>query len=88
VPIDHRALLELARRLATPVDAPALVAAGVLRARGGAWYEVPDPARLPAAARSQITAMRAGGGGLLVRFRGRHRVAEVLAEELLVDGDG
>jgi hypothetical protein len=48
---------------------------------------VPDPPRLQAAARIQITAMRAGAGGLLVRFRGRHRTAKVLAAELRADAD-
>ena len=79
-PIDPHALADLVRRLATPVDARALISAGVLRPRGR-WYEVPDVARLPRAARIQITAMRAGAGGLLVRVWRRHRAAEVLAAE-------
>jgi hypothetical protein len=78
---DPNDLVEHARRLATPVDVPALLADGVLRARGR-WYEVLNDARLPEWARCQISAMRAEAGAVLVRFGGRNRAAERLYEEL------
>ena len=81
MPVDHKAIVELARCLTTPVDTHALVAQGVLRCRGR-WFQVLDPARFPAWARGQITAMRAGPDGLLVLLRRRNRPAEVLYEEL------
>ena len=83
------AIIAHARRLATPVDAPALVRGGVLRRRRQwwrvgrrDWYEVLDPARLPESARCQIAAVHAAPDGVLVRFARPNRVAARLYAEL------
>ena len=83
------AIVALARRLTTPVDAPALVRGGVLRQRRQwwrvgwrRWYEVLDPARLPESARCQIAAVHAAPDGVLVRFARPNRVAARLYAEL------
>ena len=55
--VDRAAVLEMARKLATPVDVDALVATGVLRKRG-AWYEVLDEERLPDHVNAQVREMR------------------------------
>ena len=81
MPEDRDALVEHARRLATPVDVPALIREGVIRRRGR-WYEVRDVARLPEWARGRIRSMRTEAGTLLVRFARRNRPAERLYEEL------
>jgi hypothetical protein len=81
MPVDHDAIVELARRLATPVNVPALVTEGVLRRRGR-WYEVVNASRLPEAARCQIVEMRAEAGAVLVRFAGRNAAAARLYQEL------
>ena len=83
------AIVAHARRLATPVDAPALVRCGVLRRlrswwRAGrwGWYEVLDPTRLPESVRCQIAAVRATPGGVFVRFARPNRIAARLYAEL------
>jgi hypothetical protein len=79
--VDREAIVELARRLTTPVDLPALVADGVVRRRGR-WYQILNDARLPEWARCQIVDMRMAGDAVLVRFGRRNRAAERLYEEL------
>ena len=79
--MDRDAIVELARRLTTPVDLPALVADGVVRRRGG-WYQILNEARLPDWVRCQIVDMRLDAGAVLVRFGRRNRAAERLYEEL------
>ena len=83
------AIVAHARRLATPVDAPALVRRGVLRRRrpwwrvgGRGWYEILDGARLPESARCRISAVRATPGGVFVRFARPNRIAARLYAEL------
>ena len=83
------AIVAHARRLATPVDAPALVRRGVLRRRRQwwrvgrqGWYEVLDAARLPESARCRIAAVYAAPDGVLVRFARPNRVAARLYAEL------
>ena len=84
MPVDHAAIAEFARRLATPVDTHALVAQGVLRCHGR-WFQLLDPSRFPAWARGQIASMRSSPDGLLLLFRRRHRAAELLYEEITAE---
>jgi hypothetical protein len=78
-------LVELARRLTTPVDVEALVAEGVLRPRrrwARRWYQVLDVVRLPEWARCRIVAMHADPDGPLVRFARPNPAVRRLLEEL------